>query len=282
MKPGMPVGIYEKALPPKTSWDERLDMVASAGYDFIEMSIDESEERLARLNWPVSERVSLRRAISNSGVPIFTMCLSAHRKFPLGSADEVIRIQALAIFQQAIDLALDLGVKIIQVMGYDVFYEPSTKTTQKRFLEGLYKGAHWASASGVMLALENVDVEFIDSVEKAMQFVEAVNSPWFNIYPDMGNLVAAWYDPVIQLPLARGHLVGIHVKDATPGVYRGVPFGQGNVSFKDVFGVLAEIGFWGPLAVEMWAHMDTTSDPLKSVVDARKFVESLVQSAWKE
>ena len=47
----MPVGLYEKALPPELSWEERLAAAGQAGYDFIDISIDESDERLARLDW---------------------------------------------------------------------------------------------------------------------------------------------------------------------------------------------------------------------------------------
>ena len=81
----MPVGLYEKALPAELCWEERLAAAGRAGYDYVEISIDESEERLSRLDWTASERAALRNAIANTGVRISTMCLSAHRKYPLGS-----------------------------------------------------------------------------------------------------------------------------------------------------------------------------------------------------
>ena len=40
----MPVGIYEKALPVDLVWEERLRLAAQAGFDFVELSIDESDE----------------------------------------------------------------------------------------------------------------------------------------------------------------------------------------------------------------------------------------------
>ena len=81
----MPVGLYEKALPASLSWEERLAAAGQAGYDFVEISIDESDERLSRLDWSASERAALRHSIANTGVQIMTMCLSGHRKYPLGS-----------------------------------------------------------------------------------------------------------------------------------------------------------------------------------------------------
>jgi L-ribulose-5-phosphate 3-epimerase UlaE len=131
-----------------------------------------------------------------------------------------------------------------------------------------------------MLGVENVDVEFSESVEKVMQMVRAVGSPWLNTYPDMGNLAAAGYDPVSQLRLAEGHIVALHVKDAIPGVYRGVVFESGDVHFKNVFRTLAEIGFWGPIVVEMWEQLHTDTDSLNLAVQARKMVDQLISSTW--
>lgn len=276
----MPVGLYEKALPLDLSWEERLKTAAKAGYDFIDISIDESDSRLARLDWPASERGALRQAIFNTGLPIMTMCLSAHRKYPLGSHSPEVRRRGLDILRKAIEFAGDIGLRIVQVMGYDVFYEPSDEGTKARFIEGIQQGVRWAGEAGVMLGLENVDNPFLESLDKGLRLVRELNSPWFRLYPDMGNLAAAGYHPPDELSLATGHLVAIHVKDALPGIIRGVPFEEGIVPFVETFHALARTGFWGPMAVEMWGQMDTRCDPLASVVAARKLVERLTAVAW--
>ena len=36
------IGIYEKAVPVELTWEERLTVAKEAGFDYIEMSIDES------------------------------------------------------------------------------------------------------------------------------------------------------------------------------------------------------------------------------------------------
>jgi L-ribulose-5-phosphate 3-epimerase len=278
----MPVGLYEKALPADLTWEERLTMAAEAGYDFIDISVDESESRLARLDWTASQRATLRQAIANAGVPIMTMCLSAHRKYPLGSHSPEIRNRGLDILCKAIDFAGDLGLRIVQIMGYDVFYESSDEGTQARFIESIKQGVRWAGRAGVMLGLENVDNPFLESIEKGLRLVCEVDSPWFQLYPDMANLAAAGYHPPEQILLAKGHLVAIHVKDGLPGVIRGVPFEEGIVPFVETFQALARVGFWGPLGVEMWATMDAGGDPLTSVVAARQLVRRLVSATWPE
>ena len=274
-----PIGLYEKALPDLLPWEERLRQASAAGFSFVELSVDESEDRLARLYWTAAQRAELRQAVRNTGVPLLTIGLSAHRKYPLGSAAPETRAVALDLLRRAIELASDLGVRIIQLMGYDVFYEPSDAGTAARFLEGLQQGVRWAESAGVMLGLENVDLEFINSVAKALAIIAQVDSPWLRVYPDIGNLVAAGYDPISQLRLAKGQIVGLHVKDARPGEVRGVPFGGGQVPFEAVFGLLPELGFWGPLAVEMWAHLDPAGDPLKSAREACRFISTSIERA---
>jgi L-ribulose-5-phosphate 3-epimerase len=275
----LPIGIYEKAFP-EMSWDERLDLTAQAGYDFMEMSIDESESRLQRLNWTANERATLRNAIANTGVRVMTMGVSGHRIYPLGSASEDVRKTGLEILYKSIELAADLGVRIIQLMGYDVFYEESNDCTRDRFIDGLMTGVEWAGEAGVMLGLENVDLNFINTVEKALIYVREVNSPWLKLFPDMGNLVAAGYEPLAQFRQAKSLMVGVHVKDAVLGEVRGVPFKQGLVPFEQIFQLLSElICFHGPLVLEMWAHLDKQGDPFLSAVEAREYIRFIIESS---
>jgi L-ribulose-5-phosphate 3-epimerase len=276
----MPVGLYEKALPASMCWEERLTAAGQAGYDFVEISIDESDERLARLDWTASQRAELRRSIANSGVQIMTMCLSGHRKYPLGSHTSEIRRQGQDILRKAIEFAGDIGLRVVQVMAYDVFYETSDQETRAYFLEGLERGTRWAAQSGVMLGLENLDTPFVDSIRKGLAIICEIDSPWLRLYPDIGNLAAAGYCPPDEVTLAKGQLVGIHVKDALPRVIRGVPYGKGIVPFQETFQALVQTGFWGLIGVEMWGQMHADQDPIACVADARKFVDGLVTEAW--
>ena len=40
------LGLYEKAMPPTLSWEERLKTARDLGFDFVEISIDETDERM--------------------------------------------------------------------------------------------------------------------------------------------------------------------------------------------------------------------------------------------
>jgi len=89
----VPLGIYEKALPAGECWAGRLQLARTLGFDFVEMSVDETDARLSRLDWSREERLALVNAIAETGVRVPSMCLSAHRRFPLGSEDDRVRQQ---------------------------------------------------------------------------------------------------------------------------------------------------------------------------------------------
>lgn len=230
------LGLYEKSMPGDLTWEEKLTAAKSAGFDFVEISIDETDEKLARLDMPMEERLALVELMAKVGIPIRTMCLSGHRKYPLGSSDPEVCEKGMEIMEKAIRLADDLGIRIIQLAGYDVYYEPSTYETKKRFLENLKRAANLAEKAGVFLGFETMETDFMNTVEKAMKYVTLVNSAYLQIYPDIGNLTNAactyrndvWED----LSLGRGHLVAMHLKETVPGKFREIPFGTGHVDFQ--------------------------------------------------
>ena len=185
------LGLYEKSMPNTLTLEEKLRQAKAAGFDFMEISIDETDAKLSRLDMTREERKALVDAMYQAGLPIKTMCLSGHRKYPLGSRDESVRARGLEIMEKAIQLACDLGLRIIQLAGYDVYYEEGGEDTRALFLENLKKSAEMAAAAGVTLAFETMETEFMNTVEKAMAYVKLVNSPYLKVYPDSGNLTNA-------------------------------------------------------------------------------------------
>ena len=88
-----PLGIYEKALPNDFTWLEKMQAAKQAGFDYIEISIDESDERLARLDWSDEQIEEIRSYMKETGIIIPSMCLSGHSRFPLGSKIKEISIK---------------------------------------------------------------------------------------------------------------------------------------------------------------------------------------------
>ncbi len=240
------LGLYEKAMPKELSWKEKLTAAREAGYDFVEISIDETDEKLERLYMSAAERLELVRLMDEVGIPIRTMCLSGHRKYSLGSSDPELCRRGMDIMEKAIGLAEDLGIRIIQLAGYDVYYEESTEETRRRFEENLKKAVMMAAKTGVVMGFETMETEFMNTVKKAMHYVELADSCYLNIYPDSGNITnaAVSYGTDVQedLKSGAGHLVAIHLKETVPGKFREIPYGTGHVNFEAIVHTSWELG----------------------------------------
>ncbi|MEQ9743022.1 L-ribulose-5-phosphate 3-epimerase [Pectobacterium actinidiae] len=273
----VPLGIYEKALPPGEDWLTRLQQAKALGFDFVEMSVDETDSRLARLDWSREQRMELVNAIATSGIRVPSMCLSAHRRFPLGSENDAIREQGLAIMQKAIRLAQDVGIRVIQLAGYDVYYQRANDTTRERFRLGLQHAVAMASRAQVTLAMEIMDYPLMNSISKALGYANFLNNPWFQLYPDIGNLSAWDNDVQMELRAGKGHIVAVHVKDTKPGVFKNVPFGTGVVDFTQCFSTLKESGYCGPYLIEMWS--ENAQDPIQEVTAARDWIKQRMSQA---
>jgi len=274
----IPIGLYEKALPQELSWEQRLDQARRAGFDFVEMSVDDTDGRIARLDWSASERAAVRQAAAITGMPLRSLSLSAHRRYPLGSKSAETRRRAQDIFYQAIDLALELDLRYVLLSGAEDYYEECDEHSEAFFIESLGKGFERASSAGLMLALENWDIQ-IDSLAKVMRYVEHFNSPWFQAYADIGNLTYARRDTLAELEAARGHIAALHVKDTLPGQLRYVTPGEGAVPFVDAFAKLAGIGFQGPAVLELWT--EKFPDALERVTAGLLFVKAKMSEGWQ-
>ena len=240
------LGLYEKSMPMSLPLLDKLMEAGKAGYDYLELSVDETDEKLSRLAWTKEETRSLQTAMEETGVPIKSICLSGHRRFPLGDPEPEIREKGLDIMEKALTLASRLGVRIIQIAGYDVYYKPSSEETKKYFAENLEKSVNLAAREGIILAFETMETPFIDTVEKAAHWVHKFPSPYLQIYPDTGNITnaALKYGSLVSEDIKKGegHIAALHLKESKPGVYREVPYGKGHVNFKEAINIAWKLG----------------------------------------
>ncbi|MCY7151286.1 L-ribulose-5-phosphate 3-epimerase [Streptococcus gallolyticus subsp. gallolyticus] len=271
-----PIGIYEKATPKNFTWRERLAFAKELGFDFVEMSVDESDSRLARLDWTKKERLDVVQAIYETGIRIPSICFSGHRRYPLGSNDPKTEATSLEMMKKCIELAQDLGVRTIQLAGYDVYYEEKSPETRARFIKNLRKACDWAEEAQVILAIEIMDDPFINSIEKYLAVEKEIDSPYLFVYPDTGN-VSAWHNDLWS-EFYNGHksIAALHLKDTyavtenSKGQFRDVPFGNGCVDWEAMFAILKKTNYNGPFLIEMWSENCATVEETKQAIQVAK------------
>jgi L-ribulose-5-phosphate 3-epimerase UlaE len=109
-----------------------------------------------------------------------------------------------------------------------------------------------------------METDFMNTVGKAMEWVRLIDSPYLQVYPDLGNLTnaaaASGTDLLEDLRAGKGHLAALHLKETRPGVYRDLRFGAGHVRFPEAAAAAMDLGirlfvaeFWH-LGEEDWRN----------------------------
>ena len=272
------LGLYEKAMPGSLTWAEKLQAAKAAGFDYVEMSIDETDEKLDRLDMTDGELDEIRAAMRATGLPFRSICLSGHRKYPLGCPDAAKQARSLEIMEKAVRLAANLGIRTIQLAGYDVYYEEGSDETRADFLRNLCRAAEMAAKEGVQMGFETMETPFMDTVAKAMHYVRVVDSPYLGVYPDAGNITNAALlyhgNTMADLESGRGHIVAVHLKETVPGKYREIPFGTGHVDFRAIIDKSWELGvrrfvaeFWYDPATNWQEELSSANAFLRNYLD---------------
>lgn len=251
----LPFGLYEKSICTTWSWEDKFALVKDAGYDYFEIAIDGTEEKLQRLT-NMDEMRTIRAMSERYDMPLYTFAFTANRFFPLGEPNRELRTRGVELLNQACDFASYVGAKTINIAAYDVYQKPSTPETEALFIDSLQRCADYASTRGVIISLETMDSHFIDTTKKALKYVHMIDSPYVQIGADPGNITAMGHNPITDIPVGGRHIVEVEFKDTLLGDVRDIELGTGIVDFDGVFKMLGEIGYQGFLAFETWAHED--------------------------
>jgi L-ribulose-5-phosphate 3-epimerase UlaE len=220
-----------------------------AGYDFLEISIDDTDKPRAvmdrRRRWENLSPPRGRKPAVRTGA-------ERHRK-SAGQPGPGRPGPGLEIFEKAVRFADAAGIRIIQLAGYDVYYEEGGPDTRTMFLENLEKGVAFAARYGVLTGFETMETPFMDTVEKAMAAVRAVDSPYLGEYPDSGTLqrLGKSYGTNCTGTFSPGRPSGGDALRKRRRVYRDLDFGEGHVDFPRGAKAALDQGV-GLFVTELW------------------------------
>ena len=267
------LGIYEHAIPLHYGWEEKFHTAKAAGFDFIEFSIDGLQPRLGRLDWSEKKLRDIKDIADWFEMPFVTLALTANRYFPLGDSDESVRQKGINIVEKAIKIAGVLGAEIIHVAPYDVKDNLSTIETKENFDKSILYLADKAEKVDVTIAIEVLeDVPHFSTIRQGVEYVERIDRKNIQLYGDFGNVASIGVKPELDLRYNQGQIKGCHVKDASIGNCRNVPFGKGIVDFEACFQHFKEIDYQGTFVAELWC--DEVEIPLLDLRKVSKFIRS--------
>jgi sugar phosphate isomerase/epimerase len=165
------------------------------------------------------------------------------------------RKQRLQFYFHAVDCAATLGSRCVSIWSGPLPSGTPEELAWNWLLEGLRELLEYAAAKNVQVAFEPEPGMWIDRTTGYQELVTRLGRPDLWLTLDIGHLQCQGELPIGQLLRQWQHaLVNIHLEDMCRGRHEHLFFGQGEINFEEVFCALKNIGFQGPVHVELSQH----------------------------
>jgi sugar phosphate isomerase/epimerase len=234
----------QEGLVPGSSFEEKLDRLAEAGYDGVEIRGDGLADRVE----------TIRAAAKNHTVKLATIC-GGIRDRSL-DPDRTERDAAVADVARLLQIAGDLG--IAGVIFAPIFGPPRLpdlsplqdpisleKDLLTKICEQLAKVAEKAGSYLFLEPLNRYETHLIRTLEQGMEIVDRVGNPHMKIMGDFFHMSIEEADIAASLRKAAGYICHCHLADSN----RQLP-GLGHTDFRSGFAALNEMDFGGFMALE--------------------------------
>jgi sugar phosphate isomerase/epimerase len=227
-----------------------LDSASRFGYDGVELSLLNSQnldqqwliEKLGELNLQVFA-IATAQSYSTDGYSLYTL-------------HEEKRQQAIKRIKAHIDFASRLNAMVIigGIRGKFAGAKEDWNTQREKGSQALVSCVRYAQKQGVTLLLEPInryETNIINRVEEALEVVEEIGSKHLRLLLDTFHMNIEERSIVGSVLMAGSHLGYIHFADNN----RLAP-GWGHIDFSQVLSGLKELGYQGPISVEILPEPD--------------------------
>ncbi len=155
--------------------------------------------------------------------------------------------------QRILRVSAEVGAKVVNI-------GPGGKAgddeSLKRSIDFIARMSDEAAKLGVVLAVKAHVGAAIYNTETTLQAVRQIDSPGFGVDFDPSHIFRANEDPEVAVRALAGKLAHVHIRDCVSREQRVGPPpdqvpGRGNVDLVALFRSLDEIGFAGPVSLEI-------------------------------
>jgi sugar phosphate isomerase/epimerase len=251
----------QEGMVPGATLEEKLDRLAAAGYDGVELRGDGLADRVQEV----------RAAAKNHPVKLATICGGIRDRFvdPDRKEREASVADATRNLQIAGELGM-VGVIFVPIFGpprlpdlhpiYDqISLEKDIFTKQ---CEQLAAVAEKAGTFVLLEPLNRYETHFIRTLEQAVEIVKRVGNPHMKIMGDFFHMSIEEADIAASLREAAPYLAHCHLADSN----RQLP-GLGHTEFRSGFAALEEVGFGGYMALECGNPVEDKLAGLRTCAD---------------
>ncbi|GAB6926464.1 sugar phosphate isomerase/epimerase [Paenibacillus sp. JCM 10914] len=241
-----------------TSIAEAIALSKDAGFDGIELSLNESGE--LGLQAGDQEVKQIKARLEEAELEIAGLATGLYWDYPMTSNDPVVREKAMDICKKQLELAAAFGVDAILVIpgAVGVDFIPGAAVVDyeyayNRAQESISQLAPYAQSAGVSIAIENVWNKFLLSPLELRTFIDEVGSDFVGSYFDVGNVVYSGY-PEHWIRILGTRIKKVHFKDyrrQAGGLHGFVDLLAGDVNYPAVVEALRGIHYDNYVTAEM-------------------------------
>jgi sugar phosphate isomerase/epimerase len=163
-----------------------------------------------------------------------------------------------------IDHYAALGAPVIRVFGGRPASGKSESEAVRNIVANLGLACDYAGEKGVILGIENHD--FLTDVDRLLPIVEAIDSPWFGVNFDSGN-IATTDDPYRELARIAPYTVNAQIK-----THLGVDQEMGPADLGRIIGILRHVNYSGYITLEYEGSEDPRTAIPKYLAELRGLI----------
>lgn len=277
----MKMGISVWSFPTEMSLGEIFETAKKAGFEGVEVSLDEIGE--ISLESTAEDMEKVKTLAERAGIKLYSVATGLYWKYSLTSNDDEIRSKAKNIVRKQLQVAKWLGCDTILVVpgAVGVDFIPGFEVVDydiafRRSKEALMELKEDAEKLGVRIAVENVWNKFLISPLEMRNFIDEFNSEYICSYFDVGNVVATGY-PEQWIKILNKRIKKIHFKDfkREVGNLNGfVDLLSGDVDYPAVIKALKDIDYndWVTAEMSVYAHYKdqivyNTANSMRRILD---------------
>ncbi len=173
----------------------------------------------------------------------------------LVSVDRAGREQRATYYKRAIDLAVELGAKVVSIWSGTPQPEIDFETTWGRLLTALAPVLDYAEQKSIKIGFEPEPGMFIEDLAGWTLLKRELPHRALGLTIDIGHLAVTEEEPWDQhLEAHAADLVHLHLDDAKDRRHEHLPFGEGEIDWDPIFNTLARIDYGGVALVELSRH----------------------------
>jgi hexulose-6-phosphate isomerase len=254
---------------------EKFQLCKEVGFDGIELINPMNFSEPGAENDPEHADAKIAEVLAASretGLPIHGLVnIFANRKAHIASPDEATREKGRKLLEKSVrNCHAYGGAAILLVPGRVNPPEITHADVWNRSIEQIQQVLPIASKLGVRICIETVWNKFCEKPEQLRDYVDEINSPWFGVWLDLGNVRKL--SPTEKWVRVLGtRIVKLDVKGSTRKLQLRAKIGDDEINWPKVCDELAKINYCG------WASAEVQNGGREWLADVVKRMDRVLE-----